>query len=165
METKDKSKVAIFFISWLVDAMKYNRPEGFYKLMGAVVGDFLINGEDPTFEDDLNSMLFDQFKRAYIENIEKRKEASERNRVNGLNGGAPKGNANARKQPKTEKNRTVIDENRTVIDENPKQPKTTENNRKQPKTTENNPKQPKTTENNRKQPKTTENNPYNYRYR
>ena len=89
--------------------------------------------EAPTLEDGLNSMLFDQFKRAYIENIEKRKEASERNRLNGLNGGAPKGNANARKQPKTTEN-------------NPKQPKTTENNPKQPKTTENNPKQPRKNE-------------------
>lgn len=75
-----------------------------------------------------NRVLFSEFREKYDEDTAKYEAKCKVNRVNGLNGGAPKGNTNARKQPKTENNRTVIDEKRTVIDENPKQPKTTQNN-------------------------------------
>ena len=81
-------------------------------------------GVVPEFEDRALAMAFAPIKRWMDKDAAAYEETCRKNRKNALKGGAPAGNQNARKQPKTTQN------NRTVE-------KTTENNPKQPKQPDN----------------------------
>ena len=80
-------------------------------------------GKFETLDDPVISAIFNMIKQKLDEDSKKYQEACEKNKENGKKGGAPVGNANAKKQPKTTQNNPAVvleDEN------NPKQPKTTQ---------------------------------------
>ena len=69
-----------------------------------------------------NRVLFSEFREKYDEDTAKYEAKCKVNRVNGLNGGAPKGNANARKQPKTTQNNPKQPDIRYKIKDNKNSP-------------------------------------------
>lgn len=75
------------------------------------------NGIKANFEDGMVDVVFEMVRQDIDYNNRKYEETCVRNSSNGKKGGAPKGNHNAQKQPKTTDR----------LKNNPKQPKTTEN--------------------------------------
>lgn len=101
-------KATLFYHNWLPT---------FRKLTLKQVGELAIalleydaEGKNPEFSDPLTDLAFTNFAEVVRMDREKYEQRVEANRLNGKKGGAPIGNRNALKQPKTTEN-------------NPKQPK------------------------------------------
>ena len=78
---------------------------------------YATNGVKANFDDGMVDVVFEMVRQDIDYNNRKYEETCVRNSSNGKKGGAPKGNHNAQKQPKTTDR----------LKNNPKQPKTTEN--------------------------------------
>ena len=93
---KDKDSI-ILYQKQTDKCRKYMTAEQFGRLMIALL-DFA-KGEDPEVDDDI-ALAFEFMSLQHEIDREKYERICEQNRKNALKGGAPKGNQNARKQPK-----------------------------------------------------------------
>ena len=81
-------------------------------------------GEVPTFDDRALAMAFAPIKRWMDKDAAAYEETCRKNRANGAKGGAPVGNQNAKKQPKTTQNNRTVEK---TTQNNPKQAKQPDN--------------------------------------
>lgn len=116
---KDKDSI-ILYQKQTDKCRKYMTAEQFGRLMIALL-DFA-KGEDPEVDDDI-ALAFEFMSLQHEIDREKYERICEQNRKNALKGGAPKGNQNARKQPKqpnAEKNNPNDNDKRMIREENDK---------------------------------------------
>ena len=92
-----KSDTTIFYQEQVDICKKYFSAEQFGRLMLALFE--VEDGNDPEVDDDI-AIAFEFMSLQKRIDREKYRQRCETNRQNGLKGGAPKGNQNARKQPK-----------------------------------------------------------------
>jgi len=96
-----KKDTVIFYQNQIKICKKHLTAEQFGRLMVALFA--LDDGEDPEVDDDI-LMAYEFMSLQQRLDREKYDKIVERNRNNGKKGGAPKGNQNARKNPKTTQN-------------------------------------------------------------
>ena len=96
-----KKDTVIFYQNQIKICKKHLTAEQFGRLMVALFA--LDDGEDPEVDDDI-LMAYEFMSLQQRLDREKYDKIVERNRKNGQKGGAPKGNQNARKNPKTTQN-------------------------------------------------------------
>ena len=113
----------VIYHSYL-DSLEDLTDEQFGKLFRALFH-YEIKREEPDFTGGLK-IAFNFIKQDLDVNLEKYEKKCEKNRLNGLKGGAPVGNQNARKQPKTTENNPNNPNNPSGYLNNPKQPKQAE---------------------------------------
>ena len=92
-----KKDSVIFYQAQIKICKEFLTNEQFGRLMAALFA--LDDGEDPEVEDDI-AMAYAFMSLQQRLDREKYEERCRKNRINGMKGGAPKGNQNARKQPK-----------------------------------------------------------------
>ena len=92
-----KKDSVIFYQAQVKICKEFLTNEQFGRLMGALFA--LDDGEDPEVDDDI-AMAFAFMSLQQRLDKEKYEEKCRKNRENGMKGGAPRGNQNARKQPK-----------------------------------------------------------------
>lgn len=107
-------KSFIFYSSWRNTFNKLT-PEDAVKLINILCDK--TEGTEPVFDNQILEVAFSQIEYLMEVNEEKRQKTIERNRKNGLKGGAPVGNSNAKKTTQTTQNNP----------NNPKQAKQPEN--------------------------------------
>ena len=114
MDQKSNLQSYIHYESYDKAIERMKTPEQKYKLY-RVIADYGLYGIEPSFTgDDLVDMAL-EFIIPLITSSIKRKEIAQNN---GKFGGAPKGNQNARKQPKTTKNNRQTTKNKLNVNDN-----------------------------------------------
>ena len=114
---KDKDSI-ILYQKQTDKCRKYMTADQFGRLMCALL-DFA-KGEEPEIDDDI-ALAFEFMSLQQEIDREKYERICEQNRINGRKGGAPKGNQNARKQPKqpnVDKNNPNDNDKRMIREEN-----------------------------------------------